>query len=129
MAIESQSTTITYNTPAIGGVISIGGPSGSAPVIDVSTLDSTGAEKLMGLLDEGQVTLECNLLPADAGQVACKVARLARTAHEAVITFSDANTATFDAFVTGYSVSGAVNQQLKVTITLEVSGAVVYSAV
>jgi len=128
MAIESQTTAIVFNTQTIGGVISIGGPSGAAPVIDVSNLASTGAEKLMGLLDEGQVVLECNLLPADAGQVACKTARLARTSHAATITFSDANTAAFSAFVTGYSVSGAVNQQLKVTITLEVTGQVTYSA-
>jgi len=130
MALESQGTTITYNTPTILGVISIGGPSGSAPVIDVSDLSSTAAAKLMGLLDEGQVVLECNFLPADPGQLACRVARLARTAHEAVIAFSDAaNTATFQAFCTGFAVTGGVNAQMKVTITLEVSGAVAYTAV
>lgn len=129
MALESQTTAIVFNTAPIGGAISIGGPSGSAPVIDVSHLTSTGAEKLMGLLDEGQISIECNFLPTDAGQIACRVARLARTAYETIITFSDANTATFDAYCTGFAVSAGVNAQLKLTITLEITGTVDYTSV
>ena len=43
---------------------------GSASVIDVTDLDSDAKEKMIGLADEGQVTLSLNYMPADPGQVA-----------------------------------------------------------
>jgi len=129
MAIESQGVVIKWNNVAIAQVISIGGPTGSAPVIDISHLGSTGAEKLMGLLDEGQVTLEVNWIPDDAAQVALRADRLSRTQRVAKIYLTDTSGTilTCDAYCTGMVVNAAVNQQLKGTITLEVDGNVNHS--
>lgn len=123
MAMESQTTTVTYNAQTVGEIISIGGPSGSAPVINISHLGSTSAAKLMGIMDEGQVVLECNFDPTDVGQNECKDQRAARTSASLVITLSDANTITVTAFCTGFAVSNALNTQAKLTITLECTGA------
>ena len=129
MAIESQGVVIKWNGTAIAQVISAGGPTGSAPVIDVSHLGSTGAEKLMGLLDEGQVTLEVNWIPDDPAQVALKADRLSRTPRVAQIYLVDTSGTilTFDGYCTGMALSAGVNQQLKGTITLEVDGNVNHS--
>ena len=129
MAFESQGIVIKWNGNAIGEVISIGGPSGSAPVIDVSHLASTGAEKLMGLLDEGQITLELNWLPANTAQVALRADRISRTPRVAEIYLVDTSGTilTMDAYCTGMVMNAAVNSQLKGTITLEIDGNVNYS--
>ena len=126
MAIESQDATVEYGITTIGEVITVGGPGGSASIIDISHLGSSAVEKLLGLPDEGQVTLECNYVALDAGQIACRVARAARTSSEMVITLSDLSTLTFDAYVMGFAISSGVTQQVKVSITLEIDGAVAF---
>ena len=56
-----------FNT--VGEVTTISGlRGGSAQVIDVSTLASTRREKIMGLPDEGQITVGLNYDPADSQQ-------------------------------------------------------------
>jgi hypothetical protein len=127
MAIESQGAVITYDAVTIDGVTSISGPGGSASVIDISDLNSTAVEKLIGIADEGQVTLSCLYISADAGQVKCRTQRAARTSAEIVLTLSDASTLTFDAFCLGFSISGAVNQAMTLDVTLEVTGAVAFA--
>src|SRR5512139_2194089 len=69
MAIESQGLYCWFTTTTGGGtasnqaveeVKSVSGPSGQAGVIDITHLQSTAKEKMMGLRDEGQITLTCN---------------------------------------------------------------------
>ena len=126
MAIESVGATISHDGDPIGEVITISGPGGSASIIDITHLGSSAVEKLLGLPDEGQVTLECNYVAADVGQVSCRAARAARTSAEVIITLSDASTLTFDAYVMGFSISQGTSQQVKVSITLEIDGAVAF---
>ena len=127
MAIVSKGTTITFDADTIGEVNTITGPGGTAPIIDVSHLTSAAVAKLLGLPDEGQVTLDCNYLPSDVGQVACRDARAAGTSASVVITLSDSSTLSFTAFCLGFAISTGVNQQVKVSITLEISGAVSFA--
>jgi len=126
MAITSKDTTITFNAQAIGEVNSIGGPGGTAPIIDVSHLGSAAVAKLLGLPDEGQCTLECNYVSADVGQVACRTARASGSDEAVVITLSDSSTLSFDAFCLGFAIASGVNKQVTVTITLEITGAVTF---
>jgi hypothetical protein len=133
-AFNAQGTIIAResNTPGtytpIAEVRSFSGPGGTAAIIDATTLGSTGKEKLMGLQDEGTLTLELNFSPGDTGQQALLADRAAQTRKSFKITFSDANnaTATFTAYVTGFTVGGGVDALTTATVTLEISDAVVW---
>ncbi len=70
MAFESQGTeffwsaTTAATTAAarlVGDVTDFSGPGGQASVIDITNLNSTAKEKLVGLRDEGQVSLSLNM--------------------------------------------------------------------
>lgn len=53
----------------INGITSIAGlEGGETPEIDVTDLDSTAAERIAGLPDFGEVSLEINEINGDAGQ-------------------------------------------------------------
>lgn len=131
-AIESQGVTISVATGSpnaqvnIGNVIGIKGPGGAASVIDVTNLDSSAKEKLMGLPDEGQVTLDINYDPDNATHIVLRAARRARTRCEFVITLTDSTATTlhFFAYVLSFSMDISVDQAVKVSVTLEVDGAV-----
>ena len=134
-AIESQGVTISYSVgspstfAAVANVTSFSGPGGSASVIDVTNLSSLAKEKLMGLPDEGQFTLDINLDPDDASHVALRNARASRTRTEFKLTLTDATpaTATFYGYVLGFAVSGAVDQQVKASLTIEIDGTVAWA--
>jgi predicted secreted protein len=132
-ALSSQGCTIhlSEGSPTswaqITEVSSINGPSGSATIIDVTDLSSTAKEKTMGLMDEGQVTLDCNYLPDNAVHDRLRSARAAKELLAFKITFTDTAPATvfyFSAYVTGFAVTAGVDQALKVSVTLEITGAV-----
>lgn len=132
-AIEAQGTTIAIsvgNSPSsfstIANVTGFKGPGGSASVIDVTNLASVAKEKLMGLPDEGQFTLDINLDPDNSQHQALRNARAARTPCEFKITFTDANptTAVFAGYVLGFEISGQVDQAVKAAITIEIDGPV-----
>ena len=138
MAIESQgcvlywSTTTSLSTAiSVGQVVGFNGPTGSANVIDASHLGSTAKEKMIGLRDEGQITLDCNLAPSDTGQVKLRECRAARTQGNWAIKMTDTAITMLNGhgYVSGFSVTGAVDQIVKASITIEISGAVTYSIV
>lgn len=138
MAIETQgcvlywSTTTSLSTAiSIGEVVGFNGPTGSANVIDVSHLGSTAKEKMIGLRDEGQITLDCNLKPSDSGQVKLRECRAARTQGNWALKMTDTAITMMNAhgYVSGFAVTGAVDQVVKASITIEISGAVTYSTV
>jgi hypothetical protein len=126
-AIEAQgitiargtgSGTITYTT--IPEVKSFTGPG-------VTDLSSLAKEKRMGLADEGQLQLTINYIPDNTVHMALRADRAARTKTPFRITFTDATPATtwsFEAFVTGFSVSGAVDGVVEAQVTLEITGAI-----
>ncbi len=119
----------------IAEVVGFNGPSGSAPVIDATNLASLAKEKSMGLADEGQVALDVFYSPSDLVQARLRADRASRTMRKAVIKLSDSSTEAvktriiFDAYVTGFAITGAVDQMVKGTITLEICGACTYSSV
>ena len=114
---------------AVGEVKEIGGPSGSAPVIDVSNLSSVKREKIMGLPDEGQITLSLNYDGDDAQQDALRAARTARTAtnFQIVTSNSPPETLSFTAYVLEFSLNFAVDEVVGLTVTLEIDGAVTFA--
>lgn len=135
-AIEAQSTTLqigqgdaTTILPASDTFDTFSemkdwdGPSGSASVIDVSHLGSTGKEKRMGLPDEGQYKVSFNRIPGDTGQESARTARSNRTLRNFKITYSDGTVGSFTAYVLGFTGKGGVDQVVDGSMTLEISGA------
>lgn len=133
-AFNAQGTTIareggtpgTYVT--LAEVRSFSGPGGTAAIIDATSLSSTGKEKVMGLQDEGTLSIEMSFVPGDTGQQALLADRAAQLKKNFKITFSDANnaTATFAAYVTGFTVGGGVDALTTATVTLEITSSVAW---
>ena len=133
-AFNAQGTTIARegNTPgtyvSLAEIRSFSGPGGTAAIIDATTLGSDGKEKVMGLKDEGTLSLEMNFVPGDTGQQALLSDRSLQIVKNFKITFSNATnaTATFAAYVTGFTVAGGVDALTTATVTLEITGAVTW---
>lgn len=143
MAFEAQGTEFYWSTSTaastgagslVGQVTDFSGPGGQANIIDVTHLNSTAKEKLVGLRDEGQLTMSLNLSFSDAAQIALRADRASRTMRKCVIKFNDNTTdaaktkAIFDGYVLGFSVSGAVDNKVSANAVIEITGAVTYSS-
>jgi predicted secreted protein len=103
------------------------GPGGSAAVIDVTDLNSAAKEKRMGLADEGQLTFTMHYIPSDAAHAALRQAREDRDETGFKLIFTDESPSTtwsFNAFVTTFAVSGAVDGVIEANVTLEITGAI-----
>ena len=124
---DSTNLSITgYTMQAIGQIVSFNGPSGSAGIIDVTNLGSTAKEKMIGLRDEGQISMQVNF-DMDSTFLHLKLVedRSKRTKQAFDIVFNDAGTiqsyAWFKAYVTGFSLSAGVDNALKADVTLELT--------
>jgi len=100
---------------------------GSAADVDVTNLDSTAKEFLIGLRDMGQVTLELDLDTTDAGQLALLSKQGSQALAQFKFTLPNNAVATFNAYVKKVGASGAVDQPLKRAVDLRVTGAVTWS--
>ena len=142
MAIESQGAVFFWSTStaaststshAVAEVVGFNGPTGSANIIDCSHLGSTAKEKLIGLRDEGQVSFDVNFRPGTTGQDYLRTCRANRSMKKAVIQLNDNTTEVartkiiFDAYVSGFSITGAVDQIVKGSISLEITGACTFA--
>jgi len=131
----SSGTTVTIEGhlfTAIGEITGFNGPSGSVAIIDVTNLGSTAKEKLVGIRDEGNITLDVNLnTSAGQYQMALKDDRASRTLRTYDIKLTDNGTSTsqpsalyFDGYVTGFSITGSVDNAIKGSIAIELTSAV-----
>ena len=139
MAINSRNSQILHSGPGspaaytkIEQVLTISGPDGSASLIDVTHLESTGKEYLPDLPDGGSLTMECNFIGGtkqmdlftnfqnsaseEPFQLKVPTAIGASTYHNFY----------FNAVVEKWSVSLGVGSQAKLSIGLKVSGGVTY---
>lgn len=136
-AIEAQGIVISRGTgsgspetfEAIPEIKSFSGPGGSASVIDVTSIASTGKEKKMGLQDEGQLTLTINYVPDNTVHAALRDDRDNRTERNFRIVFTDDGGTQWDfaGYVTGFSVSGGVDAVVEAQVTIEISGSITES--
>lgn len=114
---------------AIPEVKSFSGPGGSASVIDVTDLASAAKEKRMGLQDEGQLSLTLNYIPDNAVHMGLRTDRANQTLRNFRIVFTDTGDTQWDfaGFVTGFTVSGGVDNVVEANVTIEISGAITES--
>ena len=137
MAKESQgiisyltTTTVMSTAITLGEVVGFSGPSLGANVIDVTNLGSTAKEKLVGVYDGGQITLNVNCLVTDSGQTKAREMLAARTKGSLMLQLSTAATTqkmNLEGYVTGLNITGAVDNKLAADITFTISGGVSFS--
>lgn len=123
---RSVGTKFKIDESAVGGLTSIGGVEISAETTDVTALDnSTGyKEYLGGFKDGGEVPLEGFLDGEDAGQDAMYAAMEDQEIHQFSIIFPAAigKTWTFPGVVTKFATSVAVNDGVKYSASVKVTG-------
>ena len=136
-ALEAQGMLIKIGNGAspqvfttISEIKTFSGPTGSAAVIDVTDLSSTAKEKRMGLADEGQLSFTINYIPDNTQHTLLRTRRASRDETDFKMVFTDDSPSTtwsFSAFVTGFAVSGAVDNVLEANVTLEITGSITQS--
>lgn len=136
MAIKSQQSSISVYLAAamhdIEEVTNITGPDGKAKLIETTHLKSTGKEYLQGLADWGAISLDCNF----TGGTYQMLLRTMYATQASATTFrikvpTGAGTYhvwTFLAIVTSWNIDLKTDDKTDLKITLQVSGAVTYSA-
>jgi hypothetical protein len=104
--------------------ISAGGA--SVNEIDVTDLDSTGKEFFPGLADNGDLTLEINYLPSDAGQAAIRTAFESSLIKDFKVTSPQGTTYTFEALVKNFPTipKASVDGVQSGSISFKISGSV-----
>lgn len=132
-AIYSQGTKFAVSASGsppsfsnIPEIVSIGGPDGQSPLIDVTDLDSTAREFLLGLKDEGAFSLEMFYIPQNAVHQTLRNAWSNRTTMQFRVTFADSTTTVweFSGLVTGFQQTAGVDQALKATVGIKISGSI-----
>lgn len=103
-------------------ITSFNGFDGQAAEIDVTHLQSTAKEFLMGLQDFGNFSLEVNYLSADPGQQAMRAGKQSRDIQDFRLTFSDGSQVTFQGYVTSAPVSGGVDAKVDGSFTIRITG-------
>lgn len=115
----------------IGEVRSISGPDGQATEIDRSHFQSTAKEWVMGLPDEGSLTIDGNFVGSDAQQQGLHSDRANRVKRNFELELTDmpsggANNTQFDfsGYVMRFTLTGNVDGGLDFSVTLRITGPV-----
>lgn len=123
---RSVGTVFNIDDQKVGGLTSIGGVEVSSETTDVTALDNTTGYKefLGGFKDGGEVPLEGFLDGADAGQDAMYAAMEDQAVHQFSIVFPEAigKTWTFPGIVSKFATSVALNEGIKYSASVKVSG-------
>lgn len=97
---------------------------GSASEIDTTNLDSTAKEFRLGLVDNGQFTINYDYDPADAGQNALRAKRVSGVLSNFRLTLPNQTPITFNGYVKKASLQGGVDAVAKNASDIRISGAV-----
>lgn len=100
---------------------------GQAAEIDVTNLQSSAKEYIMGLQDFGGFSVDANHLASDPGQDEARTAKAGGTKKTFVATFSDGETAAFDGFVLSNARSGAVDAAVEGGFNIKITGSVTFA--
>ncbi len=125
--------TITYNSLAIGQVLSVtGAGGGSVGERDTTNLGSTVKTNAPTIPDNGEFSFSVNWDPTDSGHIALRNGKDTPTVETIVVSFPTtptAKTATFSGWVKeleGINGEG-VDENLVADVTIRVTGAVTWS--
>lgn len=136
-AISAQGTTFSIDTAssggptytAIGNIKTFSGFDGASSEIDVTNLSSSAKEYRLGLEDNGQFSIELDRDFSDVGQTALLAARDSQVGKSFKLVLSNGENAIFTGFVKKFSLAGGVDQVVKGSADIRISGAVTWAAV
>lgn len=120
LEIANATSPVTYTE--VKEIKSFTGFDGKAAEIDVTSLQSTAKEFVMGLQDFGSLNLDVNHLSSDTGQDALRTAKAAQSKLNFRATFSDTSTVTFSAYVLSNPLKGGVDAALEASFQLRITG-------
>lgn len=107
----------------VGAGTNLTGFDGSSSEIDVTNLQSTAKEYLIGLQDFGNVALSIWNVPGDAGQARLRSLKASAASAAFAITLSDLSVAAFAAFVKQFTFdAGGPDNAVKASCALRVTG-------
>lgn len=110
----------------VENLISFKGFDGQASELDVTDLDSTAKEFMLGLQDWGTFSFDVNRDMTDPGQQAVDASKRAGTQKAYRLTLPNLKTKTFNAYCKNSPLEGGVDQVLKTSgVTLRITGDVV----
>ena len=134
-ALSSQGMTLAVasgiGSPQVFSTIpeltTIGGPSGSANLLDATDLSSTAKAYNVGLHDEGEIKADIMYIPDNTVHSYLHTSFTGTTLNLFRLTFTDTAPAKiweFQGYVTGFSVTAGVDQILKAAVTIKITGAI-----
>lgn len=125
-AESATGTDFTWNSVAVVEVNTVGDIDLTSDDIEVTHYNSDDGYKeyIQGLRDGGEITVEGNFVPTDAGQASLITDFEAGTKRTGVVSLPNAaaSTWTFTAYVKGFTTSQPINDKLMFTATLKISG-------
>jgi hypothetical protein len=127
LTITAAGTATPITFTQVNNLKTFSGFDGSASELDRSNFSSTAKEFLLGLVDPGQFSIEFDHDLNDAGQVALRAKQQSGVISnfKLVLPGAVANlTYTFTGFVKKFSVSGGVDQIVKCSADIRISGTV-----
>lgn len=129
-----QGTTFTFDdnlsSPvSVTGLVSISLSDGEATEIDVTNLGSSAREKLQGLQDFGDCTIEFIRDLDDAGQAQLLAAKALQATRTCIVTLPSGTltTGTFEGFVKSFSMELGADDTRRGTAVIAIDGAVTWS--
>ena len=121
--ITAAGTATPLSWTKIENLVSFKGFDGQAAEIDITDLDSTAKEFLVGLQDWGTLSFDVNRDFSDAGQMALDASKRAGTLKAYKLTLPNGKTRTFNALCKNSPLEGGVDQAVKTSgVTLRISG-------
>ena len=116
---------LTLDSETVGEVTNLGGIELTADTVEMTSHDSTSRyrEYIQGLRDGGEITIEGNHVPGDAGQAKILAVFNADDAETATIVFADDSDWSASVIVTAYKPADSpVDDKLAFSATLKVTG-------
>ena len=126
-AYTSGGTATPVQWTKVGNVRSYNGFDGAASEIDRTNFDSTAKEFILGLVDPGHFGVEVDQDNSDAGQIALMTAQVTGLIKNFKLLLPNGNSATFAGYVKKFSSQGAVDQAIRRSADLRISGAVTWA--
>ena len=126
-AYTSGGTATPVQWTKVGNVRSYNGFDGAASEIERTNFDSTAKEFILGLFDPGQFAIEVDQDNTDAGQIALMTAQVTGLLKNFKLLLRNGNSATFTAYVKKFNSQGAVDQAVRRSADLRISGPITWA--